>query len=297
MKKATGSYSINNNTYKVFLYPAIIAIFILIVVPFGFAFYLSFHDLNLLSNQGNMTFIGFDNFKHFFNDKRIVNSSIVTIKLFVFTITLETLLGLFIALLLDRRFKGKNIVRTVILIPMFMTTVVAGLAWRAMLDPMTGIINWILGDPRIEFLGSAKYALYTVGFVDAWQWTPFMVIMFMASLDSISNEYYEAAYIDGANEWLVIRYIKLPMIRNSIIISMILRGIEIMKLFGTLYVMTSGGPGNTTETFNMYAYTVGFQYFRIGYATTITFIFALAVTLIIGFFIFRQQKKNNVFGE
>ena len=286
------AYMPHDKTYLAFLLPAIISIFILVVVPFVYAFYISLHDLNLMSNKGRMTFVGLKNYLQFFHDRHILTSTWVTLKLFVIASLAEAFFGLVIAFILDREFKGKSVFRSVLLTPMFITSVVVGLTWRAMLDPLSGVINWFLGDARIEFLGRADLALVTVALVDAWQWTPLVAVMCMSSLDSIPNDLHEAAVIDGASELKTIRFIKLPLIKNALIVTMILRCVEILKLFSTIYVMTSGGPGNSTETLNMYAYHTAFEYFRVGYATTIAFMFSLVTTLTLGYIISRCQKKG-----
>lgn len=282
----------HDRTYLAFLLPAIITIFILVVVPFVYAFYISLHDLNLMGNKGRMSFVGLKNYAQFFHDRHVLTSAGVTLKLFFIASLSEAFFGLVIAFILDREFKGKGLFRSVLLTPMFITSVVVGLAWRAMLDPLSGVINWVLGDLRIEFLGRADLALITVSLVDAWQWTPLVAVMCMSSLDSITNDLYEAAVIDGASELKLIRYIKLPLIKNAIIVTMILRCVEILKLFSTIYVMTSGGPGNSTETLNMYAYHTAFEYYRVGYATTIAFVFSLVTTLTLGIIIHQCQKKD-----
>ena len=179
---------------------------------------------------------------------------------------------------------------------MFITPVVVALTWRMFYDPTSGIINFILGSMglgnRHDWLGSTGLALPSVLLADIWQWTPFMILIIMAGLDSVPQEMYEAAYVDGSTEWKTIRYITIPLLIPSIGVAVILRAIDAIKAFDLVYVMTKGGPGLATETTNMYAYTVGFQYFKIGYATTVGFVFTMLITILTSFIVNRTFNRR-----
>jgi multiple sugar transport system permease protein len=277
-------YSVNRNQHLYFILPAIIVMVALMVVPFFFSAYITLFNVNLLENGGAFVFAGFDNFKTFFVDPRVHNALGVTTLFLLAVLTSETVVGTMISMFLDRKFRFKAAYRALLIIPMFMTPVVSGLIWRTFYDPNNGIANWLLHMfhiPPVDWLGSVKFALMSLTIVDLWQWTPFMVLLIMASLDSISEDLYEAARVEGANEIQTVFTIKLPLIVPTILIAMIMRAIDAIKAFDIIYVMTKGGPGIVTETINMYAYTVGFKYFRIGYATTISFIFTIIVTMLL----------------
>lgn len=272
-----------SKTYRYFLYPAIFTIVIIMIVPMLFSLYIMFNDVNLLEG-GDFVWTGLGNFARFAKDERALHSMWVTLKYLVGVLALETVFGLLISFILDRKFKGKALVRALIIIPMFMTPVVAGLIWRSFFDTNNGLVNWLIGlmgIPVVDWLGSTRYALTSLMITDMWQWTPFMVLLIMASLDCVPDELTEAAMIDGANEPQVVRHIKFPFILPTLLIAVIMRAIDAVKLFDTVYVMTKGGPGLATEMVNMYAYIVGFQFFRIGYATTISFVFTLIVTFVL----------------
>lgn len=272
-----------DKTYRYFLYPAAFMIVLIMIVPMLFSLFIMFNDVNLLEG-GNFVWAGLGNFKKFLRDERALHSLWVTLQYLVGVLTLEAGFGLIISFVLDRKFRGKAVVRALIIIPMFMTPVVAGLIWRSFFDTNNGLINWLIGligVPMIDWLGSIRYALISLMITDMWQWTPFMVLLIMASLDCVPEELTEAAMIDGANELQVVRTIKFPFIAPTLLIAVIMRAIDAVKLFDTVYVMTKGGPGLATEMVNMYAYIVGFQFFRIGYATTISFVFTLIVTFVL----------------
>jgi multiple sugar transport system permease protein len=205
----------------------------------------------------------------------------------------QTIIGIAISMFLDRKFRFKSTYRALIIIPMFMTPVVSGLIWRTFYDPTHGIANWLLsvaGLPPVDWLGNARVALASLILVDTWQWVPFMVLLMMASLDSIPDELREASVVEGASELQTIFRIKIPLILPTILIAMIIRAIDAVKAFDIIYVMTRGGPGVVTEIMNMYSYTVGFKYFRIGYATTVAFIFTLLVTFLLSKLLMKAQN-------
>ena len=270
-------------TFRFFSTPALFLIIVIMILPMFFSIYIMFHDVNLLEG-GNFVWAGLGNFKKFFQDERALNSLWVTAKYLIGVLSIETIVGLLISFFLDRKFFGKPVVRALIIIPMFMTPVVSGLIWRAFFDTNNGLVNWILSlfkVPMIDWLGSVDTALTSLMITDMWQWTPFMVLLIMASLDCVPTDQIEAAMIDGAREGQIIRHIKFPFILPTTLIAVVMRAIDAVKLFDTVYVMTKGGPGSATEMVNMYSYIIAFQHFRIGYATTISFIFTMIVTVLL----------------
>jgi len=270
-------------TFRFFTAPALFVILVIMILPMIFSIYIMFNDVNLLEG-GDFVWAGIGNFKKFFQDERAIHSIWITVKYLVGVLVLETGLGLLISFFLDRRFFAKPVIRALVIIPMFMTPVVAGLIWRAFFDTNNGLVNWIMGlfgVPMIDWLGNTKTALFSLMITDMWQWTPFMVLLIMASLDCVPADQIEAALIDGARENQIIRHIKMPFILPTTLIAVIMRCIDAIKLFDTVYVMTKGGPGMATEMVNMYSYVVAFQFFRIGYATTISFIFTIIVTVLL----------------
>ena len=270
-------------TFRFFSTPALFLIIVIMILPMFFSIYIMFHDVNLLEG-GNFVWAGLGNFKKFFQDERALNSLWVTAKYLVGVLSIETIVGLLISFFLDRKFFGKPVVRALIIIPMFMTPMVSGLIWRAFFDTNNGLVNWILSlfkVPMIDWLGSVDTALVSLMITDMWQWTPFMVLLIMASLDCVPTDQIEAAMIDGAREGQIIRHIKFPFILPTTLIAVVMRAIDAVKLFDTVYVMTKGGPGSATEMVNMYSYIIAFQHFRIGYATTISFIFTMIVTILL----------------
>ena len=282
MKKPSRLDTRNARTAYSFLLPCVLTILIVTIVPLVLAINISFHDVNLMTGNGAFVPNRGRNYGNLFKDARFYNSLLITAFYVLGAVSVETVLSVFISLLLNRRFRGKNLVRTLIIVPMFITPVVVALSWRMFYDPTSGIVNWLLGSlglgNRHDWLGSAALALPAILIADVWEWTPFMVLIILAGLESVPMEFYEAAYVDGASELQAIRHISLPLVVSAIVVAAVLRTIDALKAFDLIYVMTRGGPGLATETANMYAYTIGFQYFRIGYATTAALVFTFIVT-------------------
>ncbi|MGA2380465.1 MAG: sugar ABC transporter permease [Spirochaetia bacterium] len=296
MKRAkTDSRRMSRTAYS-FLLPAVVAIFLVIIVPMVLAIFITFHDVNLVETGGAMIPNGARNFVTLFKDHRFFHSIVISLLYVVTAVSIETVLSVAIALLLDRKFHGRNLVRTLIIIPMFITPVVVGLSWRMFYDPTSGIINYLLGvlglGTRHDWLGNASIALPAIVLADVWEWTPFMILIVLAGLESIPQELYEAAVVDGTTRMTAIRYISIPLVLPAIVVAMIFRVVDAMKAFDLIYVMTKGGPGLATETTNLYAYTIGFQYFRIGYATTVALVFTVIATAVSSAFVSRLFRQS-----
>ena len=281
------------NTHLYFILPALLLMVSILIVPFFFSIYITLFNVNLLEFGGAFRFAGLDNYKKFFVDPRVHNAFKVTFYYIAGILVSQTIIGIAISMFLDRKFRFKSVYRALIIVPMFMTPVVSGLIWRTFYDPAHGISNWLLSLvklPPVDWLGNARVALASLILVDIWQWVPFMVLLMMASLDTIPDELREASLVEGASELQTIFWIKIPLILPTILIAMVMRAIDAVKAFDIIYVMTRGGPGVVTEIMNMYSYTVGFKYFRIGYATTIAFIFTLLVTFLLSKLLMKAQS-------
>lgn len=195
------------------------------------------------------------------------------------------IIGVGIALLLNGRIPGKGVVRALVLIPMVLTPVVAALTWRLLLDPTAGTINYLLGLVGLgydhAFLGSTATALPAVIIVEIWQNTPFVVIIVLAGLESLDTSPLEAAQIDGASGFRLIRHVVLPMLRPVLAIVLLLRLIDAVKTFAIINTMTQGGPGTSTMAISNYVYQIGFNTFDIGYATTVGLLVSVAVLILL----------------
>jgi multiple sugar transport system permease protein len=212
------------------------------------------------------------------------------------TVIGQLILGMMMALLLYRQFKGVKLLRSLYLIPMMTTPIVVGLVWRMLFNTEMGFINYFLSLINIQgpnWLGDPLYAMPAVIITDWWLSTPFVAIILLAGLQSISQEPYEAARIDGANNFQIFWYITLPLLKPIIWLALLFRIMDAIKRFDTIYVMTAGGPGNSTETLNLHAYFHAFQFLNIGYSSALSSLMFMII-LLLSFFILRNIRKGQL---
>jgi len=262
---------------RMFYQPIVTVLFITSLALTVYVVWLSLRDLSLM-RAGRDTFVGLDNYVRFFTDPRGLWALWRTVLFTVLATSIEVVLGLAVVLFLDRNFALKRLVRTLLLVPIIMTPVVVGLTWRFIFDPASGMANYLLsrlGVGAVDWLGSPQIALYSVLIADIWQWTPFVILLSMAALDSAPSDPLDAARVDGAREWQVTWYVLLPMLRRAIAIVALIRAIDSIKAFDLFYIMTRGGPALSTETLNFYGYVVAFTNFEISYAITVALILTI----------------------
>jgi multiple sugar transport system permease protein len=267
--------------------PAVVSVGLLIIFPLAFNLYMSLQTW-FVSSATPPKYVGLRNFVEIFGkDARFWNSMRITVEFTVITVLLELVLGLAIAAYFHRDFHGRGVVRTVMLLPMVSTPVAVALIWVIMFNPSLGILNYLLslvGVKPLLWLGHPRTALPSLIFMDIWKWTPFMVLILHAGLQSLPLTPFEAALIDGASRWQLFRYITLPLLRPTVAVALIFRTMDSLKTFDTIYVMTEGGPNNASEVLNIYVFQTGFKYFHIGYASAlavILIIFVFAVNLLL----------------
>ena len=199
------------------------------------------------------------------------------------------------ALLFNQNFRGRNLVRTLFLLPMVATPVAMSLIWILIMNPVGGILNWLLGllgIPPGLWLSSAETVLPSLILIDTWQWSPLIMLMVLAGMTMLPSEPFEAAAIDGASAWQSFRLVMLPMLRPTIMVALLFRSIDALKTFDIIFGTTQGGPGFASETLNLYIYTQGFTYFELGYAASILiFFFTLVMTVSIIFILLRRRSE------
>ncbi|MBY3377972.1 sugar ABC transporter permease [Rhizobium laguerreae] len=239
--------------------------------------WLTLHNISLM-RPGQEQFIGLDNYVRLLLDPRGLNALWRTVLFTVLATTIELIIGLFIALLLDREFHGKRIARAIMLVPTVMTPIVVGLTWRFMFDPSSGMANYLLSLLHlgpVDWLGNPNVALFSVMIADIWQWTPFVVLLTMASLEALPGDPQNAARVDGAREWQVLWHITLPALHRALLVVALIRAIDSVKTFDIFYIMTRGGPALSTETLNLYGYISAFTNFDISYALTVAMVLTI----------------------
>jgi multiple sugar transport system permease protein len=266
-----------------YIAPAFIILIIILVFPLGYAIWLSFHQWMLRTFKQGVPFIGFENYSTLFSNPDFLSSLKITFTFVILAIAFEFILGMGLALLLNQDIKGKGIFRALIFIPMMCTNVVIGLMWRLLLNYQYGLVNYYLGQlgfMPVEWLSSPKIAMASVVMVDVWNTTSFIALMLLAGLQSLPDEPYEAAKIDGASSFQSFIYLTLPLLRPIILVALLWRFIDTFRIFDVVYLLTAGGPARVTETVSIYVYRYGFQSFNLGVAAASSFIM-LAIMLVV----------------
>jgi multiple sugar transport system permease protein len=260
-----------------FIVPSLILVALITVYPAVYALYLSFH--RKLPIFGISRFTGLDNYLFLIGDARFWNAFRNTLYFTVASVTLELILGLGVAILLDKAFRMRGLVRAVVLVPWAIPTVVSAKMWEWMYNSDFGILNYLLGT-QINWLGSPFWALNSAILMDVWKTTPFVAILLMAGLQVIPRELYQAARVDGAGRFDIFRRITLPLLKPVIFIVLTFRTLDAFRIFDAVYVLTGGGPANTTETLSIYAYKMLFQTLQFGYGSTLAIVVFCCVGLI-----------------
>ncbi len=265
------------------LLPLIAILALLAIFPLFYSIWLSFYEWSTFNRQ--LEFVGWRNWATLFDDDRLSASLIVTFSYFAIALSFELVLGMGLALLLDADHRGFGFLRGALTLTLVIPPAVAGMMFLLMEDAEFGVITYVLQtigliDRGTPILATPSLALAGVLLVEIWQWTPFMVLIFMAGLRSLPTEPFEAALIDGASWWMTFRRITLPMMGKVIAIAVLIRGIDLFRVFDYVFVMTSGGPGTRTFSLSLYAWQQTFSFVKWGYGATLSLV-TLAIVLVI----------------
>lgn len=279
---------------KLLILPALIVVGIVTQIPFILTIIYSFISWNVKRPDLGINFAGFSNYKKILSDGQFYQVILNSLLIVVVGLTICTVLGILFGLMLNREFKGVNLLRTLFVIPYFVMEAVVEIIWKTlMLNPSLGLNYYIsnaLGFAPIDFFG--KYALLTIMLLIIWQWTPFFFLIIMSGLQNMPSEILESARIDGATGWKLLLHIQLPLIRDHINVAMTLGLINILKVFGLIYVTTSGGPGSSSSNLPYYSYKALFYDWNVGTAAAIAVV-TVALTLIVVQRFYGFMNKNN----
>lgn len=274
------------------LLPALIFMIVVTQIPFLFTLYYSTLSWNLV-RPGSRKFIGLQNYVTVAKDSQFWTVALNTVILIVGVVLLSAFFGLLLALLLDRAFLGRGIVRTLLITPFLVTPVAAALIWKTtILDPNNGILNWVMslvGIERMDWIG--RFPLPMVMVMLIWQWTPFMMLLILAGLQSMPRDILEAGRVDGANAFQLFRELTLPHLRRFIELGVVLGAIFLVNTFDAIYMMTQGGPGIASANLPFYIYQRAFLGFDIGQAAAMGVVVVI-FTMIIASFALRLIFKS-----
>ncbi|NSW75952.1 MAG: sugar ABC transporter permease [Candidatus Atribacteria bacterium] len=235
----------------------------IVIFPTLFLWYVSLTNYDLSMGWEQKSFVGLRNFSFlFFEDKDFWYSLRISLLFMGVTVSLEFVLGLGVALLFHRHLRGKRVWMSLLMLPMVITPTIISLIWKLMLNTEYGVLNFIisqLGLGKVNWLG-VREVFWSLILVDVWEWMPFVALILYAGMQSLPQEPYEAAIVDGASPGQVFFYLTLPLLKPMIVIALLLRSIDALKMFDVVYGLTQGGPGNATELMSLHIYRLGFRH-------------------------------------
>lgn len=278
-----------------FILPCVGILLAISIFPLIYSLWLSFNSWELAMGFPP-EFIGVGNYIRLFLEPRFWNAMLNTGRVLLFGVGSQFLIGLAIAILLDRLIRGRTLITTLFLLPMVIAPVVVGCTWRQIYHYEYGPLNYILRGVNlsaIPWLSNPNFSLSSVIIGDTWEWTPFMMVVILAGLQSIPEELREAAAIDGASNWKIFTHVLLPLLKPVIIVAILIRVMDAFKLFDLVVLLTQGGPGESSETITYYNYLVGFKHFSLGYAAALSYIQLVVIVVIANFFLrFLRERET-----
>lgn len=276
------------------LFPMAAMLLVFTVYPLLYNIWLSFHEYAPF--QRRLVWVGGQNWSQLWSDARFWGALQITFLYFVVVLTIQLALGMALALLLDSDAPGYGFLRAVLTLTLVIPPAITGMMFLLLQDPEFGALTWLLErigllDGTAPILSTPSTALAGVMLADIWQWTPFMVLIFLAGLRSLPSEPYEAAVLDGASGWQIFRRITLPLLAKVIAVAVLIRGIDLFRVFDYMYVMTSGGPGTSTYTVSLYAWQQTFSFIKWGYGATISLVMLALTLLLANLFIYFAKVR------
>ena len=261
--------------------PYLLHVAVFVLFPVVFSVVLTFHSWNIISP---MQYVGLANYERLFKDRLFWQAIYNTLRFLVVHIPLQILIALALAELLNRTVRGASFFRAAFFLPVIVSGVVVTILWQQLLSFNSGLLNRLLiaiALPRVAWLDDPAIAMYSIAVMATWKNVGLYVILFLVGLQSVPEQYYEAADMEGATNWQKFRYITLPIINPTIFTVVVLSTISGFSLFIEPYIMTEGGPMNTTLSAVMYIYKQAFQYYHMGYSATLGFCFALIILFVV----------------
>ena len=266
-----------------FVGPAVLVMAAACLYPVLSAFQLSLFDWSMGTPWSSAKFVGLDGFVSAFSNPRVWSSLWTTLLFAAVCVSAEMVLGIALALALEHPVRGMAVFRTLFILPMMIAPIAVGLAWRYMFDAQFGLINALLvlvGIPAQTWLADPTLAFIAIVIADVWQWTPFVFIMMIAALAGVDGSVIEASRIDGANWWQMTFRVKLPMVMHIIAITLMMRLIDAFRVLEVIYVLTFGGPGDSTEILALHIYKTAFVGQQLGVAAAISVLLLVVVALL-----------------
>jgi len=280
-----GFFRRRQRSYRLLTLPALLVVAAVIVFPWLFTMYMSAFDWKIGSVAH---FVGLGNYTGLVTNQRFLEAIAHTFYFTALAVVFPLLLGTLAALIFHRNFRGRGVLRAIFTMPMMATPVAVALVWTMMFHPQQGVLNYLLslvGLPPSLWVYSPTLVIPSLVLVEIWHWTPLVMLIVLGGLAALPTEPYESARLDGATEWQLFRHITLPLIAPFIVVAAVIRTIDAVKAFDTIYVISQGGPGTASETINLYLYLQAFAFYNVGNASAVVVVFfgiilALALLLL-----------------
>jgi len=274
--------------------PALILLLIFAIIPLAYAINVSFRFADLTSPRGVAEYVGLTNFLFALNDQFFWDSVQRTLIFAVFAVGVEMILGIGLAFLLNSQRWFKGITRSLFILPLAISPYAVGLIWRYMYHPDFGVFNQLVslvGLPEQKWLSQPGLAMASIIAFDVWQWTPFVTLIALAGLQALPKEPFEAARLDNASTWRILRTLTFPMLAPVLTLVLVLRAMDAVRLYDAVISLTAGGPGTSTEVVTYYLYRLGLQYFRVDRASAMALLFLFATVVFTGLALRRFMRQ------
>jgi multiple sugar transport system permease protein len=290
----TANYDFSRKYWR-FAIPAVVVVGAVIVFPWAFTLWMSVQDWK---PTGGTSFAGLANYLKLTTDERFLESVPRTLWFTLLAVVIPIVLGVPAAIVFHRQFPWRGALRTIFVMPMMATPVAIALVWTMMFHPQLGVLNYLLslvGIPPFAWVYDPATVIPTIVLVEVWHWTPLVMLIVLGGLAGLPTDPYDSALIDGASNWQMFRYITWPLILPYVMIAVVIRAIDALKVFDTIAVISQGGPGTASETLNYFLYLQAFQFYNLGYASAVVIIFfVIIIALSLLLLYLRQQTKWTV---
>jgi multiple sugar transport system permease protein len=263
--------------YFLFIAPTLIVVGAVIIFPWLYTIWMSAFDWTIGSTAH---YIGLGNYEKIFTSQRFGEAVLHTFYFTALAVIAPLVIGTWAAMVFHREFPFRGVLRGLFIMPMMATPVAVALVWTMMFHPQQGVLNYVLslvGLPPSLWVYSPALVIPSLVLVEVWHWTPLVMLIVLGGLAALPTEPYESARLDGATEWQLFRYITLPLVAPFILVAAVIRTIDALKTFDTIYVITGGGPGTASETINIFLYLQAFAFYNIGTASAVVVVFFVIV--------------------
>jgi multiple sugar transport system permease protein len=278
--------------YRWFVVPALVVVGAVIIFPWLFTVWMSAFDWKI----GTVAhFVGLDNYVQLASNQRFLESIARTLYFTLLAVVVPLVLGTIAALIFHRQFPFRGTLRAVFTMPMMATPVAIALVWTMMFHPQQGVLNYLLslvGLPPSLWVYSPTWVIPSLVLVEVWHWTPLVMLIVLGGLASLPLEPYESARMDGATEWQLFRFITLPLIAPFLVVAAVIRTIDALKAFDTIYVISQGGPGTASETINLYLYLQAFAFYNVGNASAVVVVFFVIILALALLLLYVRQRAK-----